>query len=56
MVKAATTRVEDDASAKIFRGTYTVGKRGICQRVSAGNLRKTIFDTFPLPYSNLAYL
>ena len=27
-----------------------VGRAEICQRVSAGNLRKTIFDTFLLEY------
>ena len=42
--------------AKISRTTTGNGKREICQLNSAGVLRKTIFDTFRLPYSRLAYL
>ena len=42
------------ASAKIFTLLSAVGKPAICQLVSAGNLRKTIFDTFLLWYPNVS--
>ena len=31
-----------------------IGNRGICQLVCRANLRKTIFDTFRLPYTNVS--
>jgi len=50
MVKAGNDpRLEDDASAQIFKGIAGNGKAAICQLVSEGNLRRQIFDIFPYP-------
>ena len=50
MVKAGDDpRLEDDASAQIFKGITGNGKAAICQLVSEGNLRRQIFDIFPYP-------